>query len=258
MTTLLSCKKTETVDYMFVVASELSVMKTQIMAMAEFIDLEKKALKESLSEEDYQAFLSRCEVTNEDIENTYGQAHSQVLKQLETFESGKSKTEVEEKIEQNTILFEELLNYHFMIVHARLQLYQFDYVVNDLTEYLSQGKITTVDYNDALSLLMEDYDTLLDLESLDIYELAPESSLDMIETTILKLKEVQIQLDLLPIATDIDATVNQAVKDMFLLVQNTMSIVYNGSTQGRKVVPVNVEIYNGALVYVEEVFKSLE
>lgn len=236
MTTLLSCSKVEIYDYHEEIVTVTSGMNQVLVEFGDYLDREKELLIKSQTIDEYDAFVKEEVGSVETYENQFGQEHLkliQLIDQISIHESGDYEdllTRLEQMNQSYTHLIQQMLNYHYMMVHSQLLLYQFDITLEDLTNYMVEGHITTIDFNDGLNRIMSQNDGLLNLDSLNTFEIAANDELSRIDDVLNQIHSVKISLDELEALTEVDLVVKAYVLDMFTQVEGALDIVYTTST----------------------------
>jgi len=94
----------------------------------------------------------------------------------------------------------------------------------DLIEYLSSGAITSIEYNEVLTAILEEQGDLLDINNVSIF--STESSISSQEIYEIRdsIRLTKVSIQNIDIATEADQKANDTLKTMFNLVEESLTL----------------------------------
>ncbi len=264
ITTLNSCSNKSEIEQLNKDIDEYNIEESfdslllETKNLAKAVNMEQEFFATGNRESDYEDFAAELEKPIDEIETDFSTIHNQISAQIDSlsilYQENKSSKRVEELIRfQNEIvsLFTELLDYHYMILETDLIFTLFEKKVIEMIDYMSDGKTTTIEYNEGLELLMVEYEELLNINSLIVENKEYLGNNEDIETVLSSLSYAKSDIKDLRTVTEVDVVMNQIVYDMFGYVEQAVTVMYNYVKISRNTID------EGALLYFETKVSTL-
>lgn len=272
MTTLLSCSNINSdknIDHEIAqlnINEALEQMEAEIIKSSINIQAEQNYFKDNTTTLDYDNFAKTLDKDFESINNDFAKAHSIVLDGLDELKMAEFKGDdinkivsIEDQQYKLSVLFQDLYYYHFMILETNVILALFTQEVSDLMVFMSDGNITTFDYNIELEKIMDQYSQLLmmDDETIDNEFLRDPKQ---IEETLITLSKAKVEILGIITNSDVDEQVNDQVYNLFDYIETSIKVVeeYTSSIQSDVYIgDINLQIDEGAYEYVNKILDTL-
>jgi len=236
ITTLLSCSNKGDINNEIAklkISESFDLMIEETSLLAESTQAEQDYFKNRELDNDYEVFAKTLKKSFDQSEADFAKAHNQVLQDIEILKNKYTGTNDEIIINQIneyqielSALFIDIQRYHYMILETELLLRLFNDKVTSMMTYLSEGNTTSIEYNNGLQLLMENYSEFLSGDSMAAFNSTnlndKQAVVDMLSTV----SNAKSEIRNLHTMTEIDIAVNQYIYEMFDYVEQSVTAMY--------------------------------
>lgn len=258
-------------------------MESALLAYAQNVTLEKqffssgiKGLEKGINSEyvdglengisDYDEFNHALLKSYDDIERDFSSYHLQLIDYSKELKESQAKTndqglyQLLVSYEKNMAsLFQEFLDYHYMVLKVDLTMHAFDENMKAMMNFMSQGQVTSNEYNHELELLMDRQKGLLNMNLMSeesVAFLANEEDVVHILTLTTSAKKDVLSLETF---TDADQEMNGFVYNMFDYIDVAVTVMhdYQKTAQGNDFYQGNLRLDLDPLEYAKEAIKDI-
>jgi len=274
MATLLSCSRTSEAEK-FAADVKKSNIRQEVEAMNNEADLFAKMVKEEqdfYSDQsdvsDYESFQSRLSKPFDEYVNDFEAHRLSTVDKLKSFKEKYQSDEVILQIERMfdyvnklSSAYEALYHYHNMVVEFQSLFKDFNNTVTKMMNYMTDGNVTSNEYNRRLEEVMADHATLLNANSLLVFDTDHLGTKEEMQGVLEETKKAKAEILAIETNIETDKTINQMVYDMFDYMGQLVEVIYNYSLemdkpQGEK--DSSVKLEKDAKAYFDAFIESLD
>lgn len=235
MTTLLSCKAQSALEKdikQMKFAEQFSQLTDELMVLATAIQSENVYFTENTFDEKYDQFIDAMDPDFSTIEDEFASIHKQVIVNIdllqEKYNDDQKSLDQIATIDAYQVnlgaLFNILMQYHYTVLETRVIAASFDTVMKELIAALSEGNITTNEYNTALSAILEKNSDLLDADKIAVFDHENDMTSDEMKTVISRIASVKEEINQITLTSEADKSANEKLYQMFDLLSQSLKI----------------------------------
>lgn len=274
MMTLLSCTKIDPQVELneeiieLEINESLMILTNNLMSLAKNIEAEQKFFKEKSIEDDYESFADGLDKTYDQIELEFTTSYNYVVDVLDRLNTnyegqdvGNQLKELNYRTEAYSVLFRDLLSYHFMILETDVVLSMFNDELINLMNYSSDGNLTSIAYNNELEMVMADYSNLLSVNNEEVLGDQFLNDPIRIEETLESLADAKETIKAISTSTEVDELVNESVYNMFIYIEQSIKVVDKYTQRISKDLYTNnntLNIEDGCVFYINEILDEIK
>lgn len=266
MTTLLSCKRTTTINNeleQLNIPNIFTQMNRTIMSLAITVQSEKTFFENNEFSDTYDTFIESLDKDFSEIESEFSEAHRLVIEGISDLKETHSDDKTNMKVlgeldayqQQLGNVFNILLQYHYTMLETKVITATFNQSMQELVDYLSLGNLTSNEYNTSLSSIMDKNGDLLNLDKTSLFNEEQFNSSEDVNTIILNIKAAKSEIDSIELKNEVDQTANISLYRMFDLIEKSLltysefSLLIESNPESTKIA---VKIYENASDYTKE------
>jgi len=214
------------------IQESFDVLTSTTQELADILQLEKEFFEKNEFAESYEEFIETLDSDFDLLETTFSEKHSSIIKELQQlrdiYQQDSLAIERINRLDQRQKevgeLFTLLLKYHYTLLETKIITASFNTVMADLIEYLSSGAITSIEYNEVLTAILEEQGDLLDINNVSIF--STESTITSQEIYEIRdsIRSTKFSIEDIVIVTEADQKANDTLKTMFNLVEESLTL----------------------------------
>lgn len=271
MTTLSSCKQQSDFEKEITrieLEKQFNALTGPMMDLAKLLEEENNYFTEHSIDDDYDSFVQSLDPDFEQTEATFSKLHKELLEALETLKVNyeKDSKALEQISKYNNYqqslgqLYNILMQYHYSILESKVIQASFESVMTELITELSEGNITTNEYNSYLQTILEENDDLLNIDQLSVMQQASTLSSAQLKEIIARIVTVKDRINQIEVSTEADRSANDKLYRMFDLVEKSL-LVFSDFTylleQSMDLEKMSTTLANEPVNFTKEVLEKL-
>lgn len=235
MTALSSCKQQSDFEKEIIhieLEEQFNDLTEPMSSLAELLEKENGYFTDNSFDESYDAFVQSLDPNFEQVESDFSSIHKELIGQLATL---KVKFEKDAKaLEQIAVydtyqqslgqLFNILMQYHYSILESKVIQSSFETVMAELITDLTDGSITSNEYNSSLQSILDQNEDLLNIDGLSVMQQTSALSSSEMKEIIERIISVKEKINQIDVSTEADRSANDKLYLMFDLVEKSLMV----------------------------------